>query len=333
MKKLARVLFQTKNKKNICVVNNVHGLLIYLIECSESFDSTLFIIGDELDNITFLPRLSRVVFNTPKKSDGKTRKLLKYIIYFYIYQPVLRFILKNKIHYGQDHLYFSNLMPKSAIVIEDGERTYFNKPGIASKINRTIFPIRFVRFHGREGFTKKILMTKPKGVPNDLIHKACFVDLNRSWAKIDTMVQRQIMDVFGLSEDVVNTLQSLKSADLLLTQPFSEEGFISENRKLRMYDELTSRYKSSYIVIKPHPRETSQYQFDNKEVIQLPRTFPSQFLNLLGVRFSNAITVNSTAIHGIPAEKTIIDGVQDAELLAALLKNFEIDDLNASKNS
>lgn len=325
-------IIEKYRKNNVCLVNNVHGLLIYLIVFSDKIDDTIYIIGDELDYVISLSSDRKIVFNIPKKKNIVFTKLIKYCYYYYLCQPFLRFILKRKLFAGQDHLYFSNVMNKSALVIEDGERTYFSNPGVASKLHRILFPIRFKTFHGRESFTKKILLTNSKKIPEELEMKGVIIDLVMLWKNISLSKKEQILKVFGIDNKLIKEMLGFKGADLLLTQPFSEEEFITEDEKIEIYNSLIKKHNLKRLIIKPHPREKTTYKFNDIEFVQLPNHFPSQFFSFFDICFERALTINSTAIYGIKAKKTIIEGVSDKKLKAVLLKKFVIDDLTKNNN-
>lgn len=315
-----------KEKSNVCVVNNVHGLLLYILQYPAKLNDTIYVIGDELDKVINLSINTKIVINTPKKVDSNLAKIIKYFKYYYITQPILRNKFKGMLFFGQDHHFFSNVMDKHATVIEDGERTYFEHPGKATRLHKLLFPIRFESFHGREIFTKKVLLTNDKNIPKALKNKYEYIDLKSKWKQLSEIEKEIILSIFKVDEAILTDYRF--STSIIFTQPFSEEGFMSELEKVNMYKKLLEKYSVKNIIIKPHPRETTKYDFEELSFFQLPSHFPSQFLSFFDFHFEKAITVNSTAIYGISADEIIVEGVCEPKLLSKLLGSFTLSDLS-----
>lgn len=317
-----------KDKSNVCVVNNVHGLLLYIINYPTKVDDTVYLIGDELDRVVDLSWGTKLVINTPKKAHNRVIKLLKYFKYYYFTQPILRNKFKGKLFFGQDHHFFSNVMDKNATIIEDGERTYFEEPGKAIALHKMLFPIRFRNFHGREAFTQKILLTQSKNIPAALMSKYEYINLKSKWNELTEKHKQMAFTTFKVDESAFSKYRLTSS--IIFTQPFSEEGFMSEKEKIQMYKKIIDKHYVKNIIIKPHPRETTEYSFEGLNSFQLPSHVPSQFLSFFDFHFEKAITINSTAIYGISANEIIVEGVQEPKLLSVLSNYFTFSDL--SKN-
>ena len=84
---------------------------------------------------------------------------------------------------------------------------------------------------------------------------------------------------------------------LLLTQPLSEDGIVSEEEKIKMYENILIEKNIKEIYIKLHPRERTDYvkNFKNIKVNIIKKDFPAEILFLLNINFNKVITLFSTA--------------------------------------
>ncbi|HHE9382181.1 TPA: glycosyltransferase family 52, partial [Haemophilus influenzae] len=69
-------------------------------------------------------------------------------------------------------------------------------------------------------------------------------------------------------------------------------------------------YDQEKLVIKTHPRETTNYRnyFPNIEVFS--ENYPSEILDVLGIRFEKVVTIFSTAVYVYPKEDIIFYGTK-----------------------
>ena len=99
-------------------------------------------------------------------------------------------------------------------------------------------------------------------------------------------------------------LKELKrgSYGIIFTAPFSEDGYISREEKKRVFGEIADYYsKYGNIVIKKHPRDTSDYNELNN-VLMLRGGYPSELYRMMGIRFNFAISMCSSAIETVDAD-------------------------------
>lgn len=89
---------------------------------------------------------------------------------------------------------------------------------------------------------------------------------------------------------------------LLITQPLSEDGHMSEDQKIRLYNDILNPFVSEYtFFVKAHPRELTDYRGKlNYEFTLIPQGFPLEMFDLLkGVHFETGITVSSSSLSNI----------------------------------
>ncbi|HRN99884.1 MAG TPA: glycosyltransferase family 52, partial [Flavobacterium sp.] len=110
------------------------------------------------------------------------------------------------------------------------------------------------------------------------------------------------------------------SVTLIITQPLSEDSLCKESTKIKLYRSIVNqeRAQGKNVYFKSHPREVTQYQFDDPGVLFLPKYFPMEVFNLdqsLGV--DKAIAYFSTALYNLKH-------VQDKVLLGEEFLKSEI---------
>ena len=78
-------------------------------------------------------------------------------------------------------------------------------------------------------------------------------------------------------------------------QPLSEDELLLETEKIEIYKKIIIKYSEENIVIKPHPRETTNYKNIFPKIEIIFENFPSEFLDLYDIKFEKIITLFSTA--------------------------------------
>lgn len=115
-------------------------------------------------------------------------------------------------------------------------------------------------------------------------------------------VGERIPELF-LEKEKADRLKDVDGKTVVFTQPLSEDGFISEERKLEIYRIICERFDSEQTVLKVHPRDTSAYA-DVKAMV-LRESFPSELFDVLGVRFHAAVGICTGAVNNINAEHRV----------------------------
>ncbi|TVL09940.1 hypothetical protein AYI72_01000 [Shewanella algae] len=298
----------------LCVVNNVHGLLIYLISQDPTSDITHFVVGEGLSRVVNLPKENVTIL--PSFTSSSLSGFLYSIFYYYVYQWFLRFKFRGYQHFGQDCVYFSSILNAKATIIEDGDRTYFGERFPRSKIKNILFPFtKFKKMHGLDSHVSKVILSKNVGENSMLYHKRISFTFEDGWKKLNTMERLAIYSLFGLNDLDRKELVKLSGMDLILTQPLSEDNFMSEIEKVNLYKELSLKYKLKNLIIKPHPRETTDY--GSFGFVVLDKKFPSQFFQFLPVKFGTCLTLFSSGIDDIPSSHKIIVGTSCHQNLVA----------------
>jgi hypothetical protein len=291
--------------KKLCVVNNVHGLLIYLLKIDSSLVDTKFMMSIDLKNKINLD--DSFIELLPNYKSSTFKGFLYYLYFFYFKQWILRFKYRKYKHYGQDCLYFSTILKRDSVIIEDGDATYQASPFARSGLKNIIFPSKFKKMHGQDDFVTSIILSKPTFALDRLKQKLIPFSFKGSWVNLSYEGKCCICSIFWLEHDnCLSYFSTLNGKDILLTQPLSEDGHITEKEKIQLYKTLLSKYDIKDVYIKTHPREVTAYSDYNFKVLNL--RCPAQFFEFYSVEFSTVISLFSSGINELTAERKVYAG-------------------------
>lgn len=245
----------------------------------------------------------------------------------YYYNLLKYFPSKNELTnievYGDDELSISIPYRNIGInVIEDGIINYKKrviKRTMLEKIKKKLKLIENSdKAYGFDERVKKIYLTGLGPVPQELSSKVEFIDLKKLWEKKTRSEQEEILDIFSFN---LNTKKKLKGKEIiLLTQPLSEDGVISEDEKIKLYSKIIKKYDQKKLIIKRHPREKTNYKDIFKDCLVIDDVFPFEIFNLLDIKFQKAITLFSTAASAV--DKNIEIDFYGTEVHPKILEKF-----------
>lgn len=114
--------------------------------------------------------------------------------------------------------------------------------------------------------------------------------------------KQELIDLFTNYQDRIEIERVRKYAEgILYTQPLSEDGYVKEEIKIRIYKDLEEYYsKYGKVFIKVHPRDTTQYDFAEEMILK--GNYPSELLNILGIRFKFAVGLCTSAVETANAD-------------------------------
>ncbi len=152
-----------------------------------------------------------------------------------------------------------------------------------------------VRFHG----DKKLQAVY---VQNPDLYDDRFGDKLRSFDLCSLMEDSQVGSrVVGLfmDEEKAEKMSDINGKSIIFTQPLSEDGYISEERKVEIYSVICDWFNSEQTILKIHPRDTSDYAAVKANVLR--ETFPGELFDVLGVRFDAAVGICTSAVNNVDA--------------------------------
>jgi hypothetical protein len=213
------------------------------------------------------------------------------------------FIKKSEINLfynlGLSSVYFLVRFKKNNFnQIEDGFRNY--NPLVNNfKAFKRKYILNTPQGEGRDFQIKSIEVQYPEKLPEVVKYKGVKLDLAGLVQILTNENRQKILNIFA--QDNVFRFDGHNKV-ILITQPLSEDGFITEEYKINLYKQILKDYASGFdIYIKAHPRETTVYKdkFDF-EISEIPRNFPLEILNLFpDITFEKGITIFSGALNNI----------------------------------
>ena len=297
-----------KKIKNIFYINTVYSLLIALM-LKPNLEENLYFFNDDFSEEIIKNFKNKIILR-------KYRKKIKILRYYKI-RSFLKKIIKNykkellgKDFFMQDHLTFSqfflNNFDSNFYLVEDGAATNYNlkvleeaksKKNKSFFYNYTYFIKKYYPPIGLSSKIRKIYLTGLLPIPESIEKKVEIVKIKSLLEKISEKEKIKILNIFNLNLNKIENLINIKNKILLITQPLSEDGIITEKEKIEIYKEIIKKNNFDKIYIKPHPREKTDYKkiFSEYGVQIIEKNFPLELLNFLQIKFIKIITIFSTA--------------------------------------
>lgn len=193
-------------------------------------------------------------------------------------------------------------------LLEDGEGNYYTRLSALKVFKRKYILNTFIG-EGIDSAVKEVEVQFPEKLDRRVRAKGRKLELKKMQDQLSEEESNRILEIF-LNDQRINF--STGKMLLLITQPFSEDKYFSEERKVDLYNEILSEYANGYsIFIKPHPRELTDYSGKiNYNFTEIPRSFPLEMFNLLkNIHFDIGITVFSSGLNNLNCvEKKIVLG-------------------------
>lgn len=281
-----------KDKRFVCIVDTVYALLLFLlISPDEAINRTVFYFSDGIDH------------KIREKVNANYIKVNTNIICRFI--NILKLRIRSFFHplnhsliYCQDHLYISGALIglKSYYLLEDGLSNYTRKNILNYKVSWLCeHVLGYIKHpYGINSNCKKIFLTRlPNKIP-EILDKVVHVNMQNLWDMSSIRKKEYILSVFGITKEIVECLYG--KSIIVFTQPLDEIEGISELRKIEIYSQILDLYDIKQLVIKPHPREITDYSLYFRNVCVCEKKIPFELLNILGVRFSRSVTIFSSAV-------------------------------------
>lgn len=291
--------------RKLIIINTYYSLFLYILidplwkDNFYAFDEGNF--DRKQLNYFDKQKINYITF-TPLKYDKNIKKNINnYLRYIKSIIKIGNYILKKniKIINGSDNIFplILNFNLKFEYIIEDGMLNYQLPKSRTSMKKRIIDflllrPINY-RPYGYSENIKKIYLTGSAPIPKEIRDKVEIISIAKLWRKKTKIEKEEILNIFGFDKNSIEKIKNKKS--ILFTQPLSEDNFITEKEKIRLYEKIISNYSLKELIIKKHPREKTDYKkyFYKIEIIE--QNFPAELLNLLDIKFEKIITIFSTA--------------------------------------
>ena len=251
---------QEKNKNNLVIIvkNEIKDIIIKKLKGKYNILEYSFSPNRVLRLFSFYYKIYIILPNNLKYLLNKVER----IISFSDQDAITRYFIKNK---------------KYIDLYEHGNinyKTEFNN--IEQKIKKILF--RMEKPYGRNEYVKNIYLRGTGIIPEDIKSKVVIIDLEKIWENINNDGKKNILEIFGLDIKEINDIQDKEM--ILFTQPFSEDGVLTEREKLDLYKKIIDKY----------------YNNEFSDITILEKAFPSELLLFMGLKIKKVITVGSTVV-------------------------------------
>ena len=195
-----------------------------------------------------------------------------------------------------------------------------------------------IKPNGVDKRIREIWVQYPEKLPIAIRDKGVQISLSELFS---LMEKSDCINVFkyilGVSGELIGLLRRAfnekENVMLLITQPFSEDKLITEEEKISIYKEIVKDIESrthqiGCLIIKPHPREATDYKQVFKEAFIIPNSFPLEMIRFACDResagISLAVTVDSTAVLNIKDFCNHVQAYGDCEITRVLAPSYPL---------
>lgn len=183
-------------------------------------------------------------------------------------------------------------------MLEDGEHNYLPRVGRFQAFKRRHI-LKTVMGEGLDPEIKEIEVQHVHRLHERVRVKGKTLELQKMQEALSAADQEKILSIFmnGQSIEVTGSNNAL-----LITQPLSEDGLLTEAEKISLYNNLLQQHAAGLAVyVKCHPREKTDYHGKILPTFtEIPRRFPLEMLDLLkSIRFKKGITVFSGGLNNL----------------------------------
>lgn len=296
-------------KNNSFIGVTPYALLLYLIMTDEDkLQSTTYYVGHGLWDC-ILPNMVNIPEVLPYTTQNLTRNRIKYLKY--------RKQLKKSNIFAQDHLTFSApLIDNLKYSILEDCPNFFSIlisrlpkiPPFVPSLGSYWHNFKVGRIYDRYGgfnpwCINRIVTTNSDVSTFKKLNLPCeLVSLEQKWQDSSVSKREFIKKVFSFS--LTDNLTKRKI--VIFSQPLMGDAHLSEKDFISLYKPYIEKYGVENILVKLHPRDTFDYAKHFPGIATLKTKAPQQLLSLMGIKFSTAITVCSSAVSSMDEDCEII---------------------------
>lgn len=269
--------------RNVLICDRYRPILIYLILYPNILEDTILISNDNFINQINTDAFKDVILYKKELTKYKILDFAFKFFYVLFKRVRMRKFFSDKILFGQRHVLGMGFSNKKILDIEDGYQNYNYNNSLKRRFRELIYNIPSTD-------DKRII----KRIRTKELEKDTYViSLSDEWKKLDIDKKGKILSVFKIT---LIDLEIYQNKIVILSQPLSEDGIISESDKISLYKDICEKYRNSnrQVIIKKHPRERTLYGFS--DVLEVSKVFPIELVALIEVKPSHVITLYSTAI-------------------------------------
>lgn len=291
--------------KKIILTDTYYNLMLILLNEDIDLEKIFFFFGE---NIKINKKLKSYTIKKNRIVNKFGFFILEILNILKLYFICKKYNLDKITVSGQDHIVGANFFKKrfKIFLYEDGIANYsekilknqselkerlFKEKNILKKI--ICKSILISPSFGFDDNVLKVYLTGLDNIPSFIKDKVELINVQELWNKKTIEKQVEILNTFSFDSNIKERIKG--KTTILFTQPLSEDNVISEIEKIEIYSKILKNYSKDEVVIKTHPRETTDYKKIFKDYLILDNPFPFEIMNLLGIKFKRAVTLFSTA--------------------------------------
>ncbi len=288
------------------ISNTTYSLMIYFLICTrEEIEHTFFFFFSDR-----IPQKARTTLDSYLFTDRNFLGINKFFLRIYI--RIARFwhwpFLKSAEIFGADFLYFvpSLIGRRGITVIEDGTANY-NRGSFKwrpkSKIKAFIYGSRACELkYGASPLDKKVILTGIAPIPEELQDKAEIIDIKALWAAKSPEFKEWMLSIFEID---LSSLEHMKGRGTLILTTSFDKNIVPEELAVEIFRNMVKDVEPKDIVIKPHPVDKIHWESYFPDAYIFRGKVPMEILTMIGVEFTDAHTIMSTAVYSLPKSTRI----------------------------
>lgn len=228
----------------------------------------------------------------------------------------------NLFHVVRTRAYFLIKYPNNLFrMVEEGLGTYLHRMPKTRYLKRK-YLIKFPILMGYDKQVKEILVQYPENMKDKFLRsKSVKMDLNLLQNNLSEIEKKSLINCF-LGDEI--SFPQIKKM-ILITQPLSEDGHLSEDVKIRLYKKVIEKGISEgfKVYMKQHPREVTNYTELFPDVCFIPKLFPIELLNLSKeFSFDLGFTFYSSSLENLQnVKKKVVLGMDSLNKINDILNN------------
>ena len=280
--------------KALFYLSGAYTLFLYLLVKPCKTDETLFLFTA----VPKVPQYLKKRINYFMLGNDRTsgiRKILNMLHDIFVIRFLALLYKKTPLYLVSNH-YFLHFFDK-VTMIEDGLINYIYETDFRVLPRTNACKMRLLGpMYPDYGYSEKvgkIYLTGVRPIPAALEERAEVIDIRRLWEQKSKVEQQEITGLF--LPDGADALLSSGREVVLMTQPLSEDGLVTEAEKVNIYKALAAGYDEKKLIVKSHPRERTDYSAYFPGAMIIDRFCPMELLVFIGLKVKTALSFYSTA--------------------------------------
>lgn len=299
-------------KQKVFLIGSSYGLLLALLAFPVSHDD-VFIFNGNVISKRISDELGKDYMVYVRQSNSSCKGIIGKIVNLLAEEKRYRKYIHSNISdnsniIGHDHV-LAIAYPfwgKFSTIIEDGYISYLRYEEILSLMKKKgaqyyrllnfWYKLRTgndYKLYGYDQSINKVLLTdSSKDIPG-LYGKIEFCSVEGLWKEFTPVKQKRLIEIFQ-AINLRDEMNNYNSINLLITQPLSEDGLMTEKEKIDLYSSILIN-RNNFFIIKPHPREMTDYHNLFPSSFIIDNDIPLEIIALMAENISKVYTCFSTA--------------------------------------